>query len=128
MRLLLPYLSCILLLSGAPTHAAPAAQPTPCTFSRGTPIQPTSTWADQFRCYQSAGRHVSIVGNGTFEAGTVSGGVCVIGVASDRVQVAACGSFAGDSAMVLPYSAMAYVIDDPRSDAAGVYLAALFRH
>jgi hypothetical protein len=100
----------------------------PCTFSRGNPIAATSGWVDQFKCYQSTGRHVSIVGSGVFEAGTVSGGVCIAGVATDRLQVAPCGPFAGDAAMTLAYTAIAYIIDDPKSDPVNIYVAALFRH
>ena len=98
----------------------------PCTFGRGTPIPESSAWFDQFKCYQGSGRHISIVGSGGFEAGTVSGGVCIAGVAHDRVQVAACGSFAGDGAMILPYSSIGYLIDDPRSEVVNIYLSALF--
>jgi hypothetical protein len=98
----------------------------PCTFGRGNPIAATSGFADQFRCYQGSGRHVSLVGNGTFEEGVVSGGVCVVGVAPDRVQLAPCGSFSGDGALTLPYPAIAYLVDDPRGEAVNIYLAALF--
>ncbi len=66
------------------------------------------------------------MGSGSLEADTVSGGVCVAGVARNRVQVAACGSFACDSAMILPYSAIGYLIDDPRSAVVNIYLSALF--
>ncbi len=123
-----PLLALLPLLLVSTSHNRASAPTAPCAFGRGNPIQASSTWADQFKCYQSSGRQVSIVGNGTFEAGTVSGGVCVTGVAVDRFQVAACGSFAGDSAMTLSYSAIAYVVDDPRNQAASIYLAALFRH
>jgi hypothetical protein len=100
----------------------------PCTFSRGTSIPASSSLVDQFKCYRSSGRHISIVGSGAFEAGTVSGGVCLVGVAPDRIQVAPCGPFSGDGAMTLPYTAIAYVVDDPKSDPVNIYVAALFGH
>ncbi len=112
------------LLAASP--AVPPGESSPCTFGRGAPIPESSAWFDQFKCYQASGRHVSVVGSGSFEAGTVSGGVCIAGVAHDRVQVAACGSFAGDGAMILPYSAIGYLIDDPRSEVVNIYLSALF--
>jgi hypothetical protein len=99
----------------------------PCQFGRGAAIADPSTWYEQFKCYQSSGRHVSIPGSGNFEAGTVSGGLCLQAVTRDRVQIAACGSFNGDAAMTLPYTAIAYVIDDPRTDFVNVYVSALFR-
>jgi hypothetical protein len=111
----------------APQPGIPITNASPCTFSRSNPIAAGSGWADQFKCYQASGRHVTIVGSRAFEAGTVSGGVCVVGVGADRVQVAACGSFAGDSSMVVSYPAIAYVVDDPRSESASVYVEALFR-
>lgn len=104
---------------------APGAPAADCKFSRGNPIGETSSWYDQFKCYQGAGRHVSVVGS-PFDAGSVSGGVCVASVARDRVQLAPCGSFAGDGAMILPYSAIAYVVDDGRSDVVNIYVTALF--
>ena len=55
-----------------------------------------------------------------------SGGVCITSVTHDRVQVAACGSFAGDGAMILPYTSIAYLIDDPRNEFVNIYLSALF--
>jgi len=113
-----------LLLPRSP--APPATQATPCTFGRANPIPAASTLADQFKCYQTSRRHVTLVGSRTFEEGRVSGGICVLGVAPDRVQLAACGSFAGDSALTLPYPAIAYVVDDPRAGAVGIYLTALF--
>jgi hypothetical protein len=126
MRLLLVCLPCLLLAATGPRRPeAPTAAP--CAFGRGNPIPGASAWVDQFKCYQASGRRVSIVGSGTFEAGTVSGGVCITGVAPDRFQVAPCGSFAGDSAMIAPYTAIAYVVDDPRNEAASIYLASFFR-
>ncbi len=124
-HLVLPLTAAGLLLTRAP---APAERPAaaPCTYGRGNPIAGASSWADQFKCYQSSGRHVSVVGQRAFEDGNVSGGVCVVGVAPDRVQLAACGSFGGDSALVLPYQAIAYVVDDPRSGPVSIYVAALF--
>jgi hypothetical protein len=104
-----------------------APETSPCAYSRGNPIPAGSSWADQFRCYQSSGRHVTIVGGGAFDAGTVSGGICVVGVANDRVQVAPCSSLSGEAAMTLGYPAIAYVIDDPKADAVSIYLAALLR-
>ena len=46
----------------------------------------------------------------------------------DRLQVAPCGSFSGDGAMTLAYTAIAYVTDDPKSNPVNIHLAALFRH
>jgi hypothetical protein len=82
---------------------------------------------DQFKSYQSSGRRVSIVGSGAFEAGTVSGVVCLLGVATDRIQVAPCGSFSGDGAMTLAYTAIAYTVDDPKTEAVSIYVAGLLR-
>jgi hypothetical protein len=108
-------------------HPRPVAEGTsPCAFARGNPIPASSGWVDQFKCYQSTGRHVTIVGSGSFEEGTVSGGVCITGVATDRIQVAPCGSFSGDGAMTLAYTAIAYVIDDPKATPVNIYVAALF--
>ncbi|MDZ4864703.1 MAG: hypothetical protein SGJ01_14830 [Gemmatimonadota bacterium] len=112
------------LLAASP--ADPAGGSAPCSFGRGSPIPESSAWLDQFKCYQASGRHVSVVGSGSFDAGTVSGGICIAGVAHDRAQVAACGSFAGDGAMILPYSAIGYVIDDSRSEVVNIYLSPLF--
>lgn len=123
-------LSAIALLWLAPTPrlAARAADVAgPCQFGRGAPIPDASSWYEQFKCYQSSGRHVTIPGSGAFEAGAVSGGLCLIAVTHDRVQIAACGSFGGDGALILPYSAIAYVVDDPRADPVNIYVAALFR-
>lgn len=105
-----------------------APETSPCAYSRGNPIPAGSSWADQFKCYQSTGRHVTIVGSGAFDAGTVSGGICVVGVANDRVQVAPCGPLSGDAAATLGYTAIAYVVDDPKGDAVNIYVTALFRH
>ena len=112
------------LLAG--TAASRAGGSSPCSFGRGAPIPETSTLFEQFKCYQGSGRHVSVVGSGSFEAGTVSGGVCITSVTHDRVQIAACGSFAGDGAMILPYTSIAYLIDDPRNEFVNIYLSALF--
>lgn len=54
------------------------------------------------------------------------GGVCIGGLARDRVQVGAGGSSAGDGAMTLPYSSIGYLIDDPRSEVINIDLSALF--
>ena len=118
-----------LALLGAGSAAAPAAGGPPvaeCRFTRGNPIPEQSSWFDQFKCYQTSGRHVSVVGSGNFEAGTVSGGVCLISVARDRVQVGACGSFGGEGTLVIPYSALAYVGDDDRTEFVTIYVQALF--
>ena len=113
--------------AGIPREAPPAfGAPAPCQFGKENPIQAQSTWYDQFACYQSSGRHVSVPGSGAFEAGTVSGGLCLIGVAHDRIQIAPCGSFSGTSALTIAYSAIAYVIDDPSSEPANIYVSALF--
>lgn len=56
----------------------------------------------------------------------MSGGVCIGGLARDPVHVGACGSFAGDGAMILPYSSIGYLIDDPRSEVVNIDLSALF--
>ncbi len=126
----------LLLVAALSTLAAPppAARDTragvpadPCRFGRGSPVPESSSWYDQFKCYQSSGRHVSIVGSGTYESGTVSGGICIIGVTRDRVQFAPCGSFSGEWALVLPYDAIAYVVDDARAENVNIYVAALFR-
>jgi hypothetical protein len=42
------------------------------------------------------------------------------------VQIAPCGSFSGDAALTLSFSAIAYVIDDPRAEPANIYVSALF--
>ena len=114
------------LLGARPTPRGELASP--CTFGRGNPIPENSGWQSQFKCYQSSGRHVTVVGSGSFEAGTVSGGLCVISATPDRAQIAACGSFGGDAAMIVPYTSIGYLIDDPRSEVVNVYLTALFHH
>lgn len=112
--------------SGAHPRPTAALAGSPCNFGRGKPLPDQSTWADQFRCYQTSGRRVSVPGS-AFDAGTVSGGVCILSVTADRLQIAACGSFAGDAAMILPYSTIAYVVDDPRTEHVALYVSALFR-
>lgn len=92
---------------------------------RGSPIPESSSWFEQFKCYQGSGRHVSVVGSGGFEAGTVSGGICISSVTHDRVQAVACGSFAGEGAMIVPYTSIGYVIDDPQREAVDIYPSAL---
>ncbi len=114
-----------LVLGLALPAQAPGLPAGDCKFSRGNPIGETSTWYDQFKCYHAAGRHVSVVGS-AFDSGTVSGGVCVASVTRDRVQLAPCGAFAGDGAMILPYTAIAYVVDDGRNEVVNIYVAALF--
>lgn len=112
MKPILPLATLLVLALG---HAAPAAAQVPtraCSFSRENPIPENSTWADQFRCYQSSGRRV------TFEASvlpsqTLSGGSCVRGVGVDRVQIGACGGFNGDASITISFSAIASVIDNP---------------
>ena len=124
-------LSAIALLWLAPTPraTAPSAHAAgPCQFGRGAPIPDASSWYEQFKCYQSSGRHVTIPGSGAFEGGTVSGGLCLVAVTHDRVQIAACGSFSGDGALTLPYSAIAYLVDDPRADPVNIFVTALFHH
>lgn len=97
-----------------------------CRFGKGNPIPESSTWFDQFKCYQTSGRHLNVVGSGAFEAGNLSGGVCVLGVAHDRVQVGACGSFGGDGTLIIPFSALAYVGDDARAENVNIFVQALF--
>ncbi len=109
--------------SGAPAAPDDASD---CRFSKANPIAESSTWFDQFKCYQSGGRHLNVVGSGAFEAGNLSGGVCVLGVAHDRVQVGACGSFGGDATLIIPFTALAYVGDDARGENVNIFLQALF--
>lgn len=115
------------LATATVSHSATPVTPSAaCSYGRGQPLPEQASWAEQFRCYKSSGRHVSVPGS-AFDAGTVSGGVCVLSVTPDRVQLAPCGSFSGDAAMILPYDALAYVVDDPRSDDVKLYVTALFK-
>ena len=104
---MIPSLLLSIVLFAAPSHAA-----SPCEFGAATPIPSNSSLADQLRCYQSAGRRVSVAGT-SFTEGGVTGGYCVKGVASDRFQVGRCSSFGVDAAIIIPFASVAYLTDRP---------------
>ena len=123
LRLILP-IPAILLL-GAALGASPRAGSAPCRFDRGNPIADQSGWYDQFKCYQTGGRHVSVLGSRSFDANTVGDGLCVIGVGRDRMQIARCGGFGDDGTIVIAFSAISYVTDDPHAEWAGIAVLGL---
>ncbi|MFI5235996.1 MAG: hypothetical protein ACHQXA_09815 [Gemmatimonadales bacterium] len=106
-----------LVLAAGP--AAPAA-PGPCTYSRRHTIDSSSSWADQFRCYKAAGRHITFPGT-SYQTNSLVGALCIQVVTEDRVQLVACDTTSGDTAIVLSYSAILYVVDDPNVDDVAVY-------
>lgn len=92
-----------------------------CSFGRARTISESSSLADQLRCYQSAGRHVSVPGT-TYEGGTVSDGNCIRAVATDRVQISGCASFSAESAITIPFSSIAFITDAPRDPYVTIFL------
>lgn len=96
---------------------------TPCAFGAENAISGSSTLADQLRCYQTSGRRVSIAGT-SFTEGGISGGYCVKGVASDRVQVGRCSSFGSDAAITIPFTSIAFVTDNPDAEYVSITLVA----
>lgn len=91
-----------------PTHAAAA-----CGTNSGAAL------ADQFRCYQSSDRNLSIPAVGLVTSSSESSdAVCVKGVASDRVQVGRCTAFGVSrvSVVTIPFSAILSISDDQEDD------------
>lgn len=115
-------MSLALLTTAVLLFAPPPATPVlDCTYGASTPIPQTSTWSEQFRCYQNGGRRVSVAGT-QFAEGAVSGGFCIKGVANDRLQVAKCNSFGQDVAVTIPFTNIAYLTDNPDQEYVVIYL------
>lgn|SRR5690348_5857176 len=106
---LLILVSLVLSHPAAPTHHPLAA----CGVNSG------ATFADQFRCYQSAERNISIPAAGLVSGSSNSSdAVCVKGVANDRIQVGRCTTFGVSRAnmVTIPFSAILYISDDSEDD------------
>lgn len=112
----------LLILVSLALHA-PTARPTPADGSCG--VNSGATFADQFRCYQSSQRNISIPAVGLVTSSSESSNaVCVKGVANDRVQVGRCTAFGVShvSQVTIPFSSILYISDDEDADAVVITL------
>lgn len=101
--------------AGAAPSATPAAAPAVgCEFGRDRAIPDGSVFADQFRCYKTAGRRVSIPGTSLADGG-LNGAGCIVGVAMDRVQIANCTGFT-DKSVTVPFASIQILIDEATKD------------
>jgi hypothetical protein len=108
-----------LALTTGAALAAPAAAPAPatpvgCEFGRDRAIPDGSVFADQFRCYKTAGRKISIPGTSLSDGG-LNGGGCIVGVALDRVQVANCNGWS-DKSVTIPFASIQLLVDEATKD------------
>lgn len=107
-----PLLILISLALGAPV-APTAHRAGPCGVNSG------ATFADQFRCYQSSERNISVPAAGLISGSSGSSdAVCVKGVANDRVQVGRCTTFGVSrmSVVTIPFASILYISDDQEDD------------
>jgi len=109
------------LLTAAALLVAPHAPLRDCAYGATTPISSSSTLADQLRCYQSAGRRIVVAGT-SYTEGLVANGYCVKGVATDRVQIGRCTAAGSDPAIIIPFTNVAYLTDNPDQEFVTLYL------
>lgn len=116
-------LSASLLIAALAAFAATRAEAQVvqgCSFGKDDPLPATSTFADQFRCYQQSGRHVILDDAPAPETqGMLSRPepTCVRAVAEDRVQLGLCTGVLNSATMIIPFATIRYLIDDPRAEA-----------
>lgn len=84
----------------------------PASSSDCSDLGPTSTLADQFLCFKTAGRKIVVPGTGFLNG--FDGPGCISAVAADRISVSTCGpGTIGRKTITVPLASIQGVSDDP---------------
>jgi hypothetical protein len=110
----LPLLLVLALGAGASTPLEAQGEIPRCEYSKAHPVPEGSTLEDQFRCYKSAGRKVSLPGT-RLAHGSANGAGCIISIAADRVQIASCNGFT-DRAITIPFASIRAILEERGKD------------